>query len=153
MLTLTTNKHKIPFTIDDDDDRELVSSKTWCVSFYGYPITTVDDKPVTLHVFLLGKAPKGFEWDHIDRNKLNNSRSNLRLVNRSENNRNKNPQVNNKSGVSGVSFKKDVGKWRARIKLYGKEINLGTYDTIDKAIAARRQGERKFWNATETRHL
>lgn len=32
------------------------------------------------HWMLLGSAPRGFQWDHEDRNKLNNQRSNLRAV-------------------------------------------------------------------------
>ena len=39
---------------------------------------------------LIGEIPKGYEIDHIDRNRHNNNLSNLRLVTKSENNKNKN---------------------------------------------------------------
>jgi DNA-binding XRE family transcriptional regulator len=50
----------------------------------------------------------------------------------------------NKSGVKGVSFDKERNKWVAQIKVGGKSINLGRYETLEEAAEARRQAERKY---------
>ena len=51
---------------------------------------------------------------------------------------------NNTSGVAGVS-KTSSGRWRARITVNRKEIRIGTYDTIEEAIAARKDAEVRYY--------
>jgi hypothetical protein len=84
--------------------------------------------------------------DHIDtkdpNNKLNNRIINLREVTQSENNRNRSIPANNTSGTVGVIKKGD--KWEARIWVDGKCIYLGTFDTKEEAIQARKQAENKY---------
>jgi len=63
--------------------------------------------------------------DHIDRDKLNNNISNLRVVNQRENNLNKDSFDNAK----GYSYNKNAKKYMAKINLYNKNIHLGYYDT------------------------
>ena len=53
--------------------------------------------------------------DHINRNPLDNRKENLRIVNNSINQRNKNVQSNNTSGISGVRFNEKLNVWTARI--------------------------------------
>jgi hypothetical protein len=48
---------------------------------------------------------------------------------------------NNKSGVKGVSWSKNIGKWQAYIGNNGKLVNLGYYAELDEAVAARRKAE------------
>lgn len=52
---------------------------------------------------------------------------------------------NNTSGVTGVSYNKSKGKWVAYIKLQGKNINLGTFNSKDEAVQARLKGEEKYY--------
>ena len=54
-------------------------------------------------------------------------------------------QTNNTSGVAGVSWNKRCAKWRVRVHLYGKEINIGYFTNIDDAIAARYAAEDKYY--------
>lgn len=75
--------------------------------------------------------------DHIDNNKLNNDLKNLRWCSHKENNQNKKIPKNNTSGVKGVHFHKQKNKWMAYIKIDGIQINLGYYDNIEDAQAAR----------------
>lgn len=92
-----------------------------------------------------GSLPEtGYEIDHIDGNRSNNSWSNLRVVNRNQNNYNTGISKANKSGCKGVSYRKDTGKWLARLKLDGKIIHLGYHDSKESAIKARREGEKQF---------
>ena len=53
---------------------------------------------------------------------------------------------NNTSGFKGVSFNKKRKKWEAALMLRGKTIHLGSFDRIEDAIRARRNGEKKYYN-------
>lgn len=88
--------------------------------------------------------PTGMEVDHIDGNKLNNKLENLRIVSRVENNRNTKTGKNNTSGVKGVHWDKGVGKWRAVIWVNKKCIQLGVFDYLDDARAARESAKIKY---------
>jgi hypothetical protein len=63
--------------------------------------------------------------DHINRNRIDNQRSNLRYATRTQNQANKNKQKNNCSGYKGVSLHQT--KWEARIKYGDKKLYLGRY--------------------------
>lgn len=53
-------------------------------------------------------------------------------------------QGNNTSGHKGVSLIKKTGKYRAYIKINGKQIHLGHFDTIQEAIEAREKAEKLY---------
>lgn len=82
--------------------------------------------------------------DHIDGNRANNRISNLRIVSNAENSRNRQIYSNNTSGCPGVGLDRYGRRWRARIKVDYREIHLGTFDTMEEAIAARLSAERSF---------
>lgn len=87
------------------------------------------------------------EWvtvDHIDHDRSNNRLSNLRAVTHAENCRNFSRKSNNTSGVNGVVWDKKNNKWRAQICVGGKAISLGRFPDKEKAIAARREADRKY---------
>lgn len=90
-----------------------------------------------------GYWPLGFV-DHINGNKLDNSVSNLRDVNAKINSQNMTISKRNKSGWTGVSWRPQKGKWRARVNVDYKEVHLGHFDTIEDAIAARIAANRKY---------
>lgn len=80
--------------------------------------------------------------DHIDGNRSNNHPENLRLATAQQNQWNRSKlAINNTSGFTGVSWREDKLKWRSRIKLGKKEINLGLFETIEEAIIARKKAE------------
>lgn len=99
------------------------------------------NRPVMAHqiawVLMQGEIPRGMFIDHIDGDATNNAIKNLRLVTHSENHRNRKIQSNNKSGVPGVRFKS--GKWCARVKINGKEKYLGSFQSKEDAIEARKR--------------
>jgi len=67
------------------------------------------------------------ELDHIDGDKLNNRVENLRLVSSRENNQNR---VKHRNGrLTGCSFHKRCNKWEAQIRINGKLVCLGLFDT------------------------
>ena len=87
-----------------------------------------------------GKWPD-MQIDHIDGDRSNNRKSNMRLVTNAENAQNRKPAANSKSGIVGVTWSKASGGWQAKITLNGAEKNLGTYST--KEAAAARYAEEK----------
>ena len=84
----------------------------------------------------------GIEIDHINGDRYDNRIINLKEATTSENNRNRRITDRNTSGYVGVVKQGD--KWYAYIKVDGKKIHLGTYNTKDEAIQARKQAEKKY---------
>jgi hypothetical protein len=98
------------FYVDDADD-EFVSRYKWSLS-RGYVRRTIDGEKLHRLLFI----PKnGLVIDHIDRNKLNNSRSNLRYCTRRENLLNSSIRSDNTTGYKGVTYKKP---WNGRCGSY-----------------------------------
>ena len=81
-------------------------------------------------------AKPGEVVDHINRNRLDNSLENLRIVTQSENVFNKSHQKNNKSGYRGVSWTSREQKWRAVISKNKKQKHIGYFENKDEAYAA-----------------
>ena len=77
--------------------------------------------------------------DHIDRCKTNNYVSNLRWATQSQNLMNASKRSNATSKYKGVYWNKEKQKWKARIYLNGKEINLGYFSKEDEAGEAYNQ--------------
>jgi len=84
-----------------------------------------------------------FVIDHIDHDKLNNKFSNLRKVTRLENNRNLGKRATNTSGVSGV-YQLPNGKWRAQIRVDGRNHHIGCFKTQEAAAAAKLQANTDY---------
>ena len=90
-----------------------------------------------------GVWPVG-EIDHINGIRNDNRISNLREASREENGRNRPLSKNNSSGINGVVFNKRLNKWQAQIFRSGKNYHLGTYISIDDAIAARAKATQQY---------
>jgi hypothetical protein len=82
------------------------------------------------------------EIDHIDGDPTNNRLSNLRSVTRQDNVRNVRRKVGNKSGCTGVHYRR--GYWIASIRHDGRQIELGYFKDKQLAIASRKSAERQF---------
>jgi hypothetical protein len=86
-----------------------------------------------LEKMLSSKIPKNMEVDHINHNKLDNRRENLRLCSKSEN------QANSIRKVGRLGYKGVIShrrKFEARIQKDGKKIYIGLYDTPQEAESA-----------------
>lgn len=97
------------------------------------------------HVILPCPPVKGLEVDHINRNKLDNRKENLRLVTRSQNCANRGNFKNSKSQYKGVRWNKKMGLWEAAIRKDNVITNLGAYDDEIAAASAYNEYARKMW--------
>ena len=93
-------------------------------------------------IFHNGQIPEDRQIDHINGNRLDNRIENLRLVTHLENHRNKKHSSRNKSGVTGVDWKKERNRWRATIGFGGAHFRfLGYFKKFEDAVKARKQAE------------
>ena len=82
--------------------------------------------------------------DHINRNKLDNRKCNLRITDQRVNAINSKMPINNTSGYKGVRLNKH-GSWVASITVNKKHIYLGSYKTKEEAVIARKAAEDKYY--------
>lgn len=132
---------KVTDCIIDDEDYSKIDGFRWRLGNDGYAkaakyLYTKNGKEfrqeLRMHRLIMG-APMGVEVDHINHDKLDNRRSNLRLCDRKQNKANTRIVSTNTSGYKGVSLHR--GKWQASIRIDGKLLYLGAYNNIvDAAI-------------------
>lgn len=90
-----------------------------------------------------GKWPEA-QIDHIDGDPTNNRIENLRDASRTEQARNAAMPSTNRSGVVGVCWDRERGKWAAFIHLNNKVKHLGRFANFDAAVSARKTAEREY---------
>lgn len=134
----------------DAADVELAAQYQWTVGTHGYATHGAGKNQILLHRLLMGLT--GAETvDHINRNKLDNRRSNLRVCTMAQNSMNKDRLDYGQNPYKGIC-KTRQGTWQAQITHKGNQIYLGCYhDPVDAAkaydTAARRlYGEYAFLN-------
>lgn len=130
------------YALVDDGDFEWLSQYNWYYNSNGYARMSRQPKPY-MHA-LLNTPPKGMQTDHIDRNRLNNRRCNLRSVTALENNRNHSMHSTNTSGYTGVSWTK-TNKWEVYIWLKNKKIHIGRFSNLQDAVDARLNAEELYY--------
>lgn len=129
------------YVLVDDSDFEWLSQWKWYFC-NGYAMRNKLDRTGLIRMHrLINNTPKGLFTDHINRNKLDNQRHNLRTVNKSLNEHNTEVRKNSKSGVKGIFWEKRRKKWRSEIMINHKSIFVGYFNNLSKAILARRQYE------------
>ena len=113
--------------IIDADDLERVQHYYWSIDKDGYITSNDNSAKIKLHNFVLGFTPRNKTYaDHINRNRLDCRKSNLRIVTAQQNSMNKSRQKNSTTGYIGVTFDKQQGRYKARIGLNDRRIQLGT---------------------------
>jgi HNH endonuclease len=133
-------------TIVDDDIYFWASELKWKSSNNGYamchPQMRENGKTVYRSFYLhrlVNRTPEGFDTDHINGNRLDNRRENLRTLTRSQNITHAKVCVDNRSGFDGVNFQasRKSRPWRARVTVGGKIVELGGYADAEDAYMVR----------------
>jgi hypothetical protein len=113
----------------------------------GYYRIMIDGKNYRAHrlawLWAYGYEPPA-ELDHRNRDPSDNRLENLRDGEK-VNPRNKGLRSDNSSSVKGVDWRKREKKWRARIRVGSKRIELGLFGDLEKAAEARKAAEIKYW--------
>lgn len=104
------------------------STYTWLVWYWGMGLYGTDFVP-----------------DHINRNKLDNRRENLRESTNAENLRNRGVQRNSTTGFTGVYLDKRWNRYTAKIKFNRKYVHLGCFATAEEAHARYCEEARKLF--------
>lgn len=146
-ISLTQGK----FVQVSDEDRDL-AQRAWRFDRYAgrrdyqaCPPATVYMHQEIMRRMLGGPIPEGYEVDHIDGNKLNNQRANLRLATRQQNVANRNGRGAATSQYKGVSWDAKNKNWRASIRANYKSENLGRYASEEQAARAYDKAAREHF--------
>lgn len=142
IVLISKNGEKI---IVDKEDFKTVKEHKWCVSKTGYAVSRINNKVIKLHRFILGVKDSTKIVDHKNRNKLDNRRQNLRFCSPHQNSMNCN-ETKGRDLPIGVSLSSTKKRYRARIMFNRKEIFLGSFETIEEAVRARKIGEKKYFS-------
>lgn len=134
-------------TLNQPQGGRLPGSIAGWLHHEGYRCVSVDNHKMPAHrvcwAIHYGSWPDRLV-DHIDMDKCNNSISNLRLCNASENGCNRLAPSNNTSGFKGVSFLRRENKYRAVIHKDRRRYEIGLYDTAQAASEAYNRAMEDF---------
>lgn len=133
------------YMLCDIEDWDRFKGHYWFINDTGYAVCeTMKTGKLRFHKLVTGTTAEVI-IDHINRNKLDNRKCNLRIATKEVNGINRGLQSNNTTGYKGVYFDKRRRVWKAWVKVSGKLITLGSYPTKEEAIAARKAGEEKYY--------
>ena len=145
-IKLTQGKYAI---VDDDMFDEINRHKWYYLkakSSRGYAVRSKKPNGKTKILFMhkaINQTPDGMQTDHINGDKLDNRKENLRSCTQSENLYNQDKHKNNTTGFKGVFY--DEGKYiRASIGHNNKLIYLGRYKTIEDGARAYNEAAIKY---------
>jgi hypothetical protein len=125
------------YFIVDDADFETVMMHKWYLRPDGYVVRVegsrrTGQRTIRLHR-VINQTPEGLFTDHINGNRLDNRRRNLRSATKLQNNMNTSKKKTNTSGYLGVSWCHRTKKWRARIDMGGRNVTIGNFSTKEEA--------------------
>lgn len=126
-----TAANREPATIlFDTEDFDKISKHCWRLNETGYVITSIKGHKVRIHNLILNRdtSNPNIVCDHVNRNKLDNRKENLRIVTQKENNLNKNPKQN-----YGKGYTKRKNKWQVYTTINGKFKHICYCDTEKQA--------------------
>lgn len=119
----------------DAENAPFVNQRRWSLSTHGYAQASFADAGCTLAQRLIMGAQPFQIVDHVNGDKLDNRRSNLRFANKQENNANRRKNAGCSSRFKGVCLHTKNRNWNAYIKKDGKRKHIGCFQ--DEEAAAR----------------
>ena len=133
----------------NEDDLNKIKNYRWRLSDKGYArcVITINGKRKTVFAHrMIINAKKGKIVDHINRNRLDNRRDNLRTVDIKASSINRKLKDGNKTGYAGVYKRNDY--WTAMITMEGKWKTIGHFNTFEDVVDARRKAEIELYGIT-----
>lgn len=143
----TVNLYRGESTQIDDEDLHLLGDLNWLVNAGGYAVANSGGQTIVILHRLITGAPAGVLVDHINGDKLDNRRQNLRLCNHSENMQNRKMHKNNRLGIKGVTETKTRAgtvRFVAEIRVAKQRIWLGKFKTAEDAAIAYQTASKKY---------
>lgn len=123
----------------DDEDYHYINQWRWHSDNKGYAVRRVNRNGRKAVVYMhreIMQTPEGKVTDHVNGNKIDNQKTNLRICSDGENKRNRGASIANPTGLKGAYWQSQIGRWYSRIQLNRKSIYLGTFDTAELAAEA-----------------
>jgi hypothetical protein len=134
----------VGYFVIDNEDLEKVSNYTWYKDCYGYPATNKYGVHLRCHQVVMGKAKDGLVTDHINRNRLDNRKNNLRFVTNAENSRNRSDgfaiRKVLKESLYGIYPRYGKRQTTYKVEFHdqnNKTTYIGSYKNLNKAVSVR----------------
>lgn len=142
LIPLRGKRGRGSFAVVDAQDYDDLMQFRWMMTHHGYAVrmwTGLDDQrhQELMHRRIMKPTTVAFV-DHLDGDRLRNTRANLRVCDAAGNQANRKLIRTNTSGYTGVSYSKDKAMWRATMNIGGKRKNLGWFDTAEEAAVKYR---------------
>lgn len=132
----------------DDEDFPFLSKHKWSLSSNGYAVRETQSgcrhSRIYMHREIMMPTGSQIEIDHINGNKIDNRRRNLRPATHMENLSNQQKRRCGISRFKGVYYDRATGKWRGQVKHDGKAYSLGRFATEREAALAYNNAAVKY---------
>lgn len=129
----------------DIEDLEKITPYNWSYSKLGYATSNIDKQHVFMHRYLMGLSKGDGKFvDHANGDGLDNRKSNLRVCTKTQNQQNQRPTHTARSKYKGVGYYVRDKKWRARIVVDKKDIELGKFSCEMCAAIAYDEAAKKY---------
>lgn len=149
-----SGKNNNLYAIVDDLDYNMLIKHKWYLSKKGYAVRNrksvngiKDISPISMHGLVLG-FKDGFVIDHINNNKLDNRKENLRFITNRQNIRRRGKQKNSKTGYKGVYVCKTKGlkslRYQVYIRVNKKLLFIGYFKNKIEAARAYNVASKKY---------
>ncbi len=140
------------YAIVDAEDFEKLNQYKWHCTYNGYACRSVYISGIKnkkqVYVFMhntVCPAPAGKITDHVNRNKLDNRKANLRPATQKQNVWNRRiKKENRKTQYNGIMWRRDRKKWRVRLTINGRQRTFGHYDDEIEAAKAYDEMAKKY---------
>lgn len=147
MRRIILNNGKGEVVVDNDSFKELSGKKWYLVNGYAArPGKMVNGRrePIVWMHRVIAETPKGKETDHINGNRLDNRKENLRVCTATENRRNVGVKKNSLTGIKGVRLETRTGRFTTRIQIGSGRLHIGTFETAKEAAEAYNEAALKY---------
>jgi hypothetical protein len=161
LKVVNTKKEEFEIIIDTEDLEKLIKlNYSWHVvymectkSYYGRTTIYYRDehnkrkgRVIYLHQIIMGIIDASVHIDHKNHDTLNNTKNNLRVIEKNKNLKNRQGKnSNNKSGYRNVCWIEDCEKWVVQLQINGKNTMLGKFDDVDEAGSFAEKMRQKYY--------